>query len=209
MDRMKGQLSIDYAASVFIFATTILFMFVQLFQQYHVSVWEVDAIQNKLEAERIVRFLTQETGNWSSYPFNSSSLAFGGSELNQTRLDYFVGMPYSHVQNKLDVPYDFQIVIKKLPSIVIIPDIKKQYSTNSSVDTVRIRFDTMENTNLTTIIVGLTTDGRGASHYNTSSGKFHSFIFSLKTGNYEVFALSTVGDEYGIYQGFFEVITVA
>lgn len=206
---MKGQISIDYAASVFIFATTILFMFIQLFQQYHVSVWEVDAIQNELEAERLARFLTQETGNWSSYPFNSSSLAFGGDELNQTRLSYFVGMPYPHVQDKLEVPYDFQLTVKRLPSLVIIPDTKKQYTTNSSIDTVSFRFETLENANLTVTVIGLTTDGRGDSQYNTSSGKFHSFEFELKTGDYEIFALSTAGNEYGIYQGFFEVITVA
>jgi len=202
MDKLKGQASPDFAMSAMIFSTAILFIFFHISRTYYTRTWEVSYIEKSARAQNLILFLTSEDGNWSANPFESEAIAFGKDEINETRLQYFFGMPYQTVQDKLNFPHEFKIEIWKLPSLGITSDISDFYIN----ETVKINFKTTENSSLYIVMVG-TQGSTGVSYWNSSIGKYHSFNFDLQTGVYSLQAIATtIEGKYGAYESAFRVV---
>lgn len=200
--RLKGQASPDFAMSAMVFSLAALFVFFHLARTYYTGVWEVTRVEATASAQNLALFLASEPGNWSSNPFSSTSIGFGGESLNKTKTEYFFGMPYQTVQSMLKIPQDFRVEVWRLPKIGITSDVSSTY-TNSTVDII---FTTTENSTLDIVLVG-TQGTKGYSYWNQSVGKYHNFNFVLPSGIYSMKALATSGDDYGAYEVAFRVIS--
>ena len=121
--------------------------------------------------------------------------------MNQTRVEYFFGMPTQTVQSKLQMSQDFRVEVWKLPRVGITSDLSETY-VNSSVDVI---FETTLNSTLSIVLVG-TQGSKGYTYWNTSQGKYHNFDFNLPTGIYSLKALAVSGNDYGAYESAFRVI---
>ena len=201
MGRLKGQVSPDFVMSAMIFSLATLFVFFHLSRTYYTRVWEGTRAISMADAQNLALFLTSEQGKWASNPFESESIAFGGEELNGTRMQYFFGMPYQTVQDKLKLPKDFRVEVWELPSIGITSDIAELYPNN----TVDVQFQTTENCTLYLVMVG-TQGTKGYAFWNKSVGKYHGFTWTLPTGVYSLKALASSGNKYGAYEATFRVI---
>ncbi|TRO61960.1 hypothetical protein E2P64_00290 [Candidatus Bathyarchaeota archaeon] len=202
MGRLKrGQVSPDFAMSAMIFSLAALFIFFHLTRTYYTRVWEVSRAESMAAAQNLALFLTSEEGSWADNPFESDAIAFGGSTLNETRMNYFFGMPYQTAQDRLKMYENFRIEAWKLPNIGITSDIVELYPNN----TVDIQVQTTENTTLYLVMVG-TQGGLGYTHWNQSVGQYHGFSWILPTGVYSLKALATSGEKYGAYEATFRVI---
>lgn len=202
MAGMKGQASPDFAMSAMIFSLAVLFIFFHIARTYYTRTWEISRIEKIAAAQNLVLFLAGERGNWSANPFQSESIGFGGETLNETRLNYFFGMPYQTAQAKLGIPHDFLVEVWKLPDIGIISDISDFYIN----ETVKIHFQTSENSTLYIVIVG-TVGTSGTSIVNETSGLYHSYEWDLETGVYNLQAIAVSGEKYGTYGATFRVIS--
>lgn len=196
----KGQVSPDFAMSAMIFSLAALFIFFHLTRTYYTRVWEVSRAESMADAQNLALFLTSESGNWSDNPFESDSLAFGGSTLNETRMQYLFGMPYQTAQSRLNMVENFRLEAWRLPNIGITSDVIELYN-----DTVDIQIQTTENATLYVAMVG-TQGGLGYTVWNQSVGKYHGFVWSLQTGVYSLKALATSDENYGAYEATFRVI---
>jgi len=199
---MKGQSSADYVASAFIFSLVILFTFVHITSTYYSRSWEMTRADARMDTERFAYFLTKSSGNWSSNPVNSTLIGFGGTEINETLLQYFVGMQYPTIQNKTRMKKNFKVETRILPSIGIISDISEFYCNNTDVE---IRIDTTVNSTLSIVIIGGNYPNRTIS-YSTTTGKFHKIMETLSVGSFNLKALAYAGNNYGSYEVAFMVI---
>lgn len=202
MGRMKGQISADYVTSAFIFSLVILFTFVEITRTYYSRTWTMTRAEAGMDTEKLALFLTKSEGNWTANPFNSTSLAFGGDELNTTRLRWFVGMPYPTVERKLGLQKNFKMEVWTLPSIGVTSDLSEYYCNSSSVS---IQFTTTENSTLYMAMVGGEYPDRHNYAFN-STGLFHTFTDDLPNGLYTLKALANTGRSYGVYSAAFRVI---
>jgi|GEM_PF-2222514 len=198
----RGQASPDFAMSAMIFSLAALFVFFHLARTYYTGVWEVTRVEATASAQNLALFLASEPGNWSSNPFSSTSIGFGGESLNKTKTEYFFGMPYQTVQNMLKIPRDFRVEVWQLPKIGITSDVSSTYI-NSTVDLV---FTTTVNSTLDIVLVG-TQGTKGYSYKNRSIGKYHKFDLTLPLGIYSLKALAVSGEDYGAYEVAFRVIS--
>ena len=201
MGRVKGQASPDFVMSAMIFSLAALFVFFHLTRTYYARVWEVNKISGTAGAQNLALFLLSEEGSWADNPFESGALAFGGSEVNETRMNYFFGMPYQDVQEGLLMKDEFRIELWKLPSIGITSDVRELYLN----DTVDINLQTTTNSSFYMVLVG-TQGTEGYSFWNQSIGKYHSFNLDLPGGTYGLSAIATSGEEYGAYEAAFRVV---
>ena len=201
MGRVKGQASPDFVMSAMIFSLAALFIFSHLTRTYYSRIWEISRVGGTAGAQNLAMFIVSEEGNWSSNPFESNSLAFGGTEVNETRMNYFFGMPYQHVQNRLVMTDEFRIEVWKLPSIGITSDVEELYLN----DTVDINFQTTVNSSFMMVLVG-TQGSEGYALWNQSTGKYHDFQLNIPGGTYSLKALATAGEEYGAYEAIFRVV---
>jgi hypothetical protein len=199
---IKGQASPDFAMSAMIFSLAVLFIFFHIARTYYTRTWEISRVEKIAAAQNLVIFLTSESGNWSSNPFQSESVGFGGETINQTRMKYFFGMPYQTAQEKLGIPLDFQVEAWKLPNIGITSDISDFYIN----ETVKINFQTSDNSTLYVVLVG-TNGGTGISLTNETAGFYHNLEWDLETGVYNLQAIAVSGEKYGTYGATFRVIS--
>jgi len=199
---IKGQSSADYISSAFIFSLAVLFTFVEITSTYYSRSWEMTAANSKMDAEKFAYYLVKNSGNWSSNPFNSTSIAFGGDTINETRLQYFMGMPYQTAQNKTRMKKNFMVEVRTLPSIGVMSDISEFYCNSSTVD---INLATTVNSTLSLVIIGGDYPNR-TMYVSTTIGEFHSFSDILPIGPFNLKALAYSGDTYGTYEATFRVI---
>lgn len=199
---MKGQSSADYITSAFIFSVVVLFTFVQITNIYYSRAWEMTRADAKMDTERLAYFLVKNSGNWSENPVNSTSVAFGGSVINETKLQYFVGMPYQTIQNKTRLKKNFKLIVNLLPSVGIISDIREFYCNDTNVI---LHIETTVNTTLSTVIVGGYYPNRNI-YNSTTTGYFHKIDHTLSMGIYNLKALAYEGEKFGIYEVTFMVI---
>jgi hypothetical protein len=202
MAGMKGQASPDFAMSAMIFSIAVLFVFFHIARTYYTRTWEISRIEKIAAAQNLVLFLAGESGNWSGNPFQSESIGFGGDTFNETRLNYFFGMPYQTAQAKLGVSQDFLAEVWKLPDIGIISDISDFYIN----ETVEVNFETSENSTLYAVLVG-TAGTTGVSLVNETAGTYHNFEWDLDTGVYNLQVLAVSGGKYGTFGTTFRVIS--
>jgi hypothetical protein len=187
--------------SAMIFSLATLFIFFHLTRTYYTRVWEVSRAESMAAAQNLAVFLTSEEGNWSDNPFESGSIAFGGSSLNGTRMQYFFGMSYQTAQDKLTLSEDFRTEAWTLPNIGITSDIVELYPNN----TVDIQMQTTENSTLQLVMVGTQGD-QGYVFWNQSVGRYHGFSWTLPAGVYSLKALAVSSENYGAYEAVFRVI---
>ena len=204
--KKKGQASPDFAMSAMIFSLAVLFVFFHLSRTYYSKVWEVSGVKKSAEAQNLALFLVNEEGNWSENPFNSSSIAFGGQEINETRMQWFFGMSRQTAEKKLGINREVYITSRLLPTISITSDIASLYKNSS----VKINFETSENSTLHIIFLGVQENQtkRGYSYYNQSTGKVHTISQNLPWGVYTLKALavgSSSNRKYGVYEAVFRV----
>lgn len=199
---MKGQSSADYISSAFIFSIVVLFTFVQITTTYYSRSWEMTRANARMDTEQFSYYLTKSSGNWSTNPFNSTTIAFGGSVVNETRLQYFVGMPYQTAQNKTRMQKNFKIETRLLPSIGIISDITEFYCNNTDVV---INLDTTLNSTAHVVIIGGNYPNREV-YYSTTTGYFHKVSESMSIGPFNLKVLAQTGERYGTYEATFRVI---
>lgn len=210
MGRLKGQVSPDFAMSAMIFSLAVLFVFFHLTRTYYGRIWEASRVESTAAAQNLAVFLTSEQGNWSANPFESSSIPFGSGrgELNTTRLQFFVGMPYQTVQDRLQLSDNFLVEVWQLPGIGITSDVSELYTN----DTVDLEFQTTVDADLKVVLVGTQGASTGLEGYanwdeSASAGRYHSFSFDLPSGVYSLKALATSGDNYGAYEASFRVVS--
>ena len=207
MGRLKGQTSPDFAMSAMIFSVAVLFVFFHLSRTYYSKVWEAEKVKSEALAQNIALFLVSEEGNWSSNPFQSEAIAFGGSTINRTRMNYFFGMSHQNIERKLKISKDLYAEAWILPSISITSDAEDIYM-NSSVE---INFKTSENSTLWVVLAGVqeNTTKKGYSYANKSTGIYHKFQWNLPWGVYMLKALAVSPsnhERYGIYESSFRVV---
>jgi hypothetical protein len=198
----KGQVSPDFAMSAMIFSVAALFIFFHLTRTYYAHVWEASRVESTAAAQNLAVFLTSEGGSWADNPFSSEAVAFGGGELNATRMEYFFGMPYQTLQDRLKITDNFRVEVWKLPNIGITSDVAELYPNN----TVDFTFQTTEDVTLELVMVG-TQGSEGYAFWNSSQGKYHSFTLDLPSGVYSLKALATAGDRFGAYETAFRVVS--
>ena len=202
MGRVRGQASADYVTSAFIFSLIILFTFTEIARTYYSRTWEMTRAEAMMETEKFVLFLTKYEGNWSDNPFNSTSIAFGGQELNSTKLLYFAGMPYQTLQNRTGLYKNFRIEFRILPSIGLTSDISDFYCNNTQV---RFQLTATQATNISMVLLGGDYPTRLILE-QTESGKFLKFSSQLPNGLFNLKALAYDGAYFGIYETTFRVM---
>lgn len=210
MGKLRGQISPDFAVSAFFFSIVVLFLFYSIATTYYSRAWEMRRAETTLEAMKLAFFLVGDEGTWTPNPLQSSSLGLKGEGgINETKLRWFVGMPYPHVINRTGLTGDFKMEIYELPSIAIKSDVKEQYLRGGEERAnLTIGFETSKNATLYMVVVGgnVTSGGDyGISEHFQSTGEYHIFHLVLPAGVYTIKALA-VGDGYGAYEASFRVV---
>ncbi len=196
-----GQVSPDYLLSVFIFSVVVLYTIVFFLNSYYSTRWDFYRNLREIEAQRIALSLLLP-GNWSSYPFYSTSLLPGnGLEINETRLRILAGMPYQHIQKNLGISDDFFIKVEKIPSISISTDLEEHVNITGTFTNITFKVETSEPCNLSAILTGKTYTTPSKGIWRTFEGS-DSNIYKVNfekvyAGNYKVMILCYNKNSYG------------
>jgi len=121
---VKGQVSLEFLFSILIYLYIVVVIVTSVFRAYNFVSAERLQIRADLISGGIAKTIMESSGTsgWENDPYVQTVKQVGISDqqaISYTKLAALKGLSYGELKKLFNVPYDFKVTVRYLPSIVI------------------------------------------------------------------------------------------
>lgn len=203
----RSQVSPEFIISALLFLSMMLAVFSSLTRTYFLYTGDYKTENAYMLAEKYMNLLLakQAPSNWTEDPFSSNTLSLGiNGTLEERMVKKFGALSYPQVKSMLGATHDFNIEIRYLPSLSVVPFYSTRYPAGNITMSAEVR--DIEDNPVNVTVWGILMPQAGKAQVLEASqgfGKYFWFFSDVASGHYQVQVVALQGRRYGITE--FEV----